>query len=42
MQGRALMDLNPALLPMDAAAIRARRILEKKIAGESAQMRGDA
>lgn len=34
MQGRALLDMNPALLPMDAAAIRARRILEKKIASE--------
>lgn len=35
MRGRALMDLNPALLPMDAAAIRARRVLEKRIASDS-------
>jgi phenylpropionate dioxygenase-like ring-hydroxylating dioxygenase large terminal subunit len=38
MRDRPLFDLAPALLPMDEAAIRARRILEKKITGEQARL----
>lgn len=34
MRGRPLFDLSPALLPMDEAAVRARRILAKRIAAE--------
>lgn len=34
MRGRALFDLSPALLPMDEAAVRARRILARRIAEE--------
>jgi phenylpropionate dioxygenase-like ring-hydroxylating dioxygenase large terminal subunit len=34
MRGKPLFDLSPALLPMDEAAVRARRILEKKITDE--------
>ncbi|MHA3794502.1 aromatic ring-hydroxylating dioxygenase subunit alpha [Sphingomonas sp. YL-JM2C] len=34
MRGRPLMDMSPALLPMDEAAVRARRILARRIAEE--------
>lgn len=37
MRGRPLMDLSPALLPMDKAAVQARRILARKIAEERQQ-----
>jgi vanillate O-demethylase monooxygenase subunit len=40
MKGKPLFDLSPALLPMDEAAVRARRVLEKKIAAEQVRMRG--
>lgn len=36
MKCRPLFDLNPALLPMDEGAVRARRILAKRIAEEQA------
>lgn len=39
MRGRALFDMSPALLPMDEAAVRARRILAKRIEAEQAQVR---
>lgn len=41
MQGRPLFSMNPALLPMDEAAVRARRILAARIAAEQAESRGD-
>lgn len=34
MGGKALFDLSPALLPMDEAAVRARRVLARRIAEE--------
>jgi vanillate O-demethylase monooxygenase subunit len=40
MKGKPLFDLSPALLPMDEAAVRARRVLEKKIAAEQVHMCG--
>jgi len=36
MRNRALFDMNPALLPMDEAAVRVRRILARRIAEEQA------
>lgn len=38
MRGRPLFDLSPALLPMDEAAVRARRILAKRIEAEQAAL----
>jgi vanillate O-demethylase monooxygenase subunit len=35
MRNRSLFEMSPVLLPMDAAAIRARRILERKINEEA-------
>ncbi|WP_207952041.1 hypothetical protein, partial [Pseudomaricurvus alcaniphilus] len=35
MKGRDLLDMSPVLLPMDAAAMRARRTLQKLINDES-------
>lgn len=37
MKGKPLFELSPALLPQDEAAVRARRILARKIAAETGQ-----